>query len=61
MKKLLASIMSFLVFGAMAQTKDLTVLNTGSKTGYFFVQSNAYAQDLSAKFKVDFVNNVQMF
>ena len=56
MKKLLVSIMAFLAFSAAAQTKELTVLNTGSKTGYFFVQTNAYAQDLSTKFKVDFVN-----
>ncbi len=56
MKKLLVSIMAFVALGAAAQPKELTVLNTGSKTGYFFVQTNAYAQDLSAKFKVDFVN-----
>ena len=56
MKKLLVSIMAFLAIGATAQTKELTVLNTGSKTGYFFVQTNAYAQDLSSKFKIDFLN-----
>lgn len=56
MKKLLVSIMAFVALGAAAQQKELTVLNTGSKTGYFFVQSNAYAQDLSVKFKVEFVN-----
>jgi hypothetical protein len=56
MKKILVSIMAVTAFTASAQTKELTVLNTGSKTGYFFVQSNAYSMDLANKFKVNFVN-----
>lgn len=56
MKKLLVAVMAGLAFGAVAQTKELTVLNSGSKTGYFFAQTNAYAQDLAPKFKIDFVN-----
>jgi hypothetical protein len=45
-----------ILFATNAMSTDLTVLNTGSKTGYFFVQSNAYARDLGKTFKVDFVN-----
>lgn len=35
---------------------DITVLNTGSKTGGFSVESSAYAQDLSKNHKVEFIN-----
>ena len=54
-KKIVASLiaMSATMF---AHATDLTILNTGSKTGGFFVQTNAYHQDFSKSMKAEFVN-----
>jgi len=39
-----------------AQAADLTVINTGSKTGGFFRSSNALQQDLAKAISVEYVN-----
>lgn len=54
MKKLLTAVAAGVAMHASAM--DLMVLNTGSKTGGFSVESAAYAQDLAKAHKVDFVS-----
>jgi hypothetical protein len=44
------------VFAISALALELTVINTGSKTGSNSVESASYAQDLSAKHTVEFIN-----
>ena len=53
MKKILLTV-SLLVFGSIANAKDdLTLLNTGSKSGSFAVQMTALSEDLADQFDVD--------
>ena len=49
-------ILSALTMAATAAAADLTVLNTGSKTGGFSVESGAYAKDLATGRSVEFVS-----
>jgi hypothetical protein len=49
-------ILAALTVAATVSAADVTVLNTGSKTGGFSVESGAYAKDLAASRSVDFVS-----
>lgn len=53
-KKLMVAAIASVAMCASAM--DLMILNTGSKTGGFSVESAAYAQDLAKAHKVDFVS-----
>lgn len=54
-KIVVAALAATIAVGAYA-TDKLTVLNTGSKTGYFAIKSNAYGKDLAKKYNVEFVS-----
>jgi hypothetical protein len=54
MKTILTAI--FLLFSFSASAADLTILNSGSKTGGFSMQSTAYSTDLAKEYNVKLVN-----
>lgn len=54
-KIVVAALAAIVAVGASASDK-LTVLNTGSKTGYFAIKSKAYSEDLAKKYNVEFVS-----
>jgi len=55
MKKLLALFaVAIMTFSAAAQ--NITIVNTGSKTGGFYLETNAFSQDLQNEFKIDYIN-----
>lgn len=54
-KIVVAALAATIAVGAYA-TDKLTVLNTGSKTGYFAIKSKAYGEDLAKKYNVEFVS-----
>ena len=57
MKKILMSIVLAAAFASSAAAADkLTILNSGSKTGGFSMQSTAYSQDLADVYDVELVN-----
>lgn len=55
MKKIILTIVALVVASAAA-AKDIIILNTGSKTGTFSVESYAYANDLANKHSVELVS-----
>ena len=55
MKKFVIILAALAVTG-LALATDLTILNTGSKTGGFSIEANAYAKDLSKGQTVKFVS-----
>ena len=55
MKKVMLALAAVAAFGS-AIAADVTVLNTGSKTGGFSVESGAYAKDLAQGRSVEFVS-----
>lgn len=56
LKKLLISACVLVAASANAQLKELTVLNTGNKTGSYSIESGAYQQDLAKHYKIEYVN-----
>lgn len=54
MKTILTTI--FLLFSISASAADLTILNSGSKTGGFSMQSTAYSTDLSKEYNIKLIN-----
>lgn len=54
-KKLVAAVLAATAT-VFAQAADVTVINTGSKTGGFFRSSNALQQDLAKSMSVEYVN-----
>ena len=54
MKSILTTI--FLLFSISASAADLTILNSGSKTGGFSMQSTAYSTDLAKEYNIKLVN-----
>lgn len=55
MKKLLA-LVAFAIMSLAATAQDMTIVNTGSKTGGFYLETNAFSQDLQNEFKIDYIN-----
>ena len=49
-------IIGAILFSTSAIADSLTILNSGSKTGGFSMQSTAYSQDLADEFNVTLVN-----
>jgi len=49
-------IIGALLFSTSAVADSLTILNSGSKTGGFSMQSTAYSQDLADEFNITLVN-----
>jgi len=54
MKTILTTI--FLLFSISASAADLTILNSGSKTGGFSMQSTAYSTDLAKEYNIKLIN-----
>jgi hypothetical protein len=55
MKKLLA-LVAFATMTLAAAAQDITIVNTGSKTGGFYLETSALTQDLQNQFKIDYIN-----
>ena len=56
MKKLLVAFVIALFSTSALAAEKLTILNSGSKTGGFSMQSQAYATDLAGLYDVDLIN-----
>lgn len=56
LKKLLISACVLISSVAQAELKELTVLNTGNKTGSYSIESGAYQQDLAKHYKIKYIN-----
>jgi hypothetical protein len=58
MKKWILALSVGLMALSVSAQQELTIVNTGSKGGGFFIETNAYTQDLTAtgEFKIDYIN-----
>lgn len=55
MKKLIVLI-AVATMTLTAAAQDIVIVNTGSKTGGFYLETSALAQDLQNQFKIDYIN-----
>jgi len=55
MKKILA-LFAVAIMTLSAAAQNITIINTGAKTGGFYLETSALAQDLQNEFKIDYIN-----